>query len=521
MVPLKLPIGIQSFSEIRTGGYAYVDKTPYVASLVQEGKYYFLSRPRRFGKSLFLDTLDCALSGKKDLFKGLFLDSKESTWDFSVTWPVIKISLGQRINTTSEELHEYLTRIISREAERFGYCINPHISPGFQLEDLIRDVNKKTGLQVVLLVDEYDKPILDTISTPSQSAVMRDELKSFYGMIKDIDHLLKFVFLTGVSKFAKTGIFSGLNNLNDITLDSRYSAICGYTHEDLMEVFSDYSKNFQESEVREWYNGYSWTGQPVYNPFDILLLFSKGIYRPYWFETGTPTFLLKLWQDKPRFPAEYDGLVAGEELLGSFDPENIRTETLLFQAGYLTIRSFVSSAEEGTWYTLGFPNREVRESFNRQILAVLQDVQTLVPLPDIRRVLESGSSEDLHAVFHAFLSSIPHDNYRNNLISRFEGYYASVLYAYLASLGYEIIPEDTTNKGRVDLTVKTRSYIWIFEFKVTGIDHSVDKDPLKQIKERGYAEKYACDSRPVIEVGIVFHPETRNIEVWDVGKPDF
>jgi len=322
MVPLKLPIGIQSFSEIRTGGYAYVDKTPYVASLVQEGKYYFLSRPRRFGKSLFLDTLDCALSGKKDLFKGLFLDSPESSWDFSVTWPVIRISLGQRINTTSDELHEYLTRIISREAERFGCAINPHVSPGFQLEDLIRDVNKKTGLQVVLLVDEYDKPILDNISTPSQSAVMRDELKSFYGMIKDIDHLLKFVFLTGVSKFAKTGIFSGLNNLNDITLDSRYSAICGYTHEDLMEVFSDYSKNFLESEIREWYNGYSWTGQPVYNPFDILLLFSKGMYRPYWFETGTPTFLLKLWQEKPRFPAEYDGLVAGEELLGSFNCQN-------------------------------------------------------------------------------------------------------------------------------------------------------------------------------------------------------
>jgi len=164
MVPLKLPIGIQSFSEIRTGGYAYVDKTPYVASLVQEGKYYFLSRPRRFGKSLFLDTLDCALSGKKDLFKGLFLDSPESSWDFSVTWPVIRISLGQRINTTSDELHEYLTRIISREAERFGCAINPHISPGFQLEDLIRDVNKKTGLQVVLLVDEYDKPILDNIN---------------------------------------------------------------------------------------------------------------------------------------------------------------------------------------------------------------------------------------------------------------------------------------------------------------------------------------------------------------------
>ena len=519
MVLLKLPIGIQSFSEIRTGGYAYVDKTPYIASLVHEGKYYFLSRPRRFGKSLFLDTLDCALSGKKEFFKGLFLDGPDSGWDFSVKWPVIRISLGQRINRSSDELHEYLTRIISLEADRFGCSIDPHISPGFQLEDLIRAVNKKTGLQVVLLVDEYDKPILDNLGSPSQSAIMRDELKSFYGMIKEMDKLLKFVFLTGVSKFAKTGIFSGLNNLNDITLDSRYSAICGYTHEDLMQVFADYSKNFQQSEIREWYNGYSWTGQQVYNPFDILLLFSKGIYRPYWFETGTLTFLIRLWKEKPRLPAEYDGLVAGEELLGSFDPENIRTETLLFQAGYLTIRSFKSSAEEGTWYTLGFPNREVRESFNRRILGVLQDDQAMVPLPGLRKVLESGDSEELYSVFHSFLSSIPHDNYRNSLISRFEGYYASVVYAYLASLGYEIIPEDTTNKGRIDLSVKTRSYIWIFEFKVAGTYHPGNKDPLLQVKERGYAEKYASDPRPVIETGVVFNPKTRNIDRWDVVKP--
>jgi hypothetical protein len=520
MASLKLPIGIQSFSEIRTGGYAYVDKTPYVASLVNEGKYYFLSRPRRFGKSLFLDTLDCAFSGKKELFQDLFLNTPESGWDFSKKYPVIRISLSQRINSTVEELHEHLTRIIRREAERYSCTVVPHISPGFQLEDLIRDIYKKTGCQVVLLVDEYDKPILDNVHIQVQSVIMRDELRSFYGMIKDLDPLLKFVFLTGVSKFAKTGIFSGLNNLNDITLDARYSAICGYTHEDVMHVFSDYIHDFHIAEVREWYNGYSWTGETVYNPFDILLLFSKGVYRPYWFETGTPTFLLQLWQERPRLPAEYDGMIAGEELLGSFDPEKIRTETLLFQAGYLTIRSYVSSAEEGTWYTLGFPNREVRESFNRQILALLQDDLTEIPFPDIRKVLESGNSQELKNIFYGFLSSIPHDNYRNNLISHFEGYYASVVYAYMASLGYEIIAEDTTNKGRIDLTVKTRTYIWIFELKVMGIDRSGDMLPIDQIRQRGYAKKYTSDPRQVIEVGIIFNPETRNIERWDVEKPN-
>jgi hypothetical protein len=513
----KLPIGIQSFSEIITGGYAYVDKTPFIAELVNGGKYYFLSRPRRFGKSLLIDTIDCAFSGRKELFSGLFLDSPESGWDFSMQYPVIRISLAQRINSTAVDLCNYISHIIIREAKKFDYEIFQSYSPGFQLDDLIRHIYQTTGKQVVLLIDEYDKPILDSIEEPIIAGTLRDELKSFYGVIKDLDPYLKFVFMTGVSKFAKTGIFSGLNNLDDITIDTRYSALCGYTQTDLETVFAGYLKDFNPNEVRDWYNGYSWTGESVYNPFDILLLFSKKTFRPYWFETGTPTFLIKLWQSKPRLPAEYDGLIAGDDLLGSFDPEQIRTETLLFQAGYLTIRSFVSNPYEGTWYTLGFPNREVRESFNRQILTLIQDNNEQIPAPTIRNILESGDTDVLRDLFHSFFASIPSDNYRKNQISGFEGYYASVVYTYFASLGYEVIPEDTTNKGRIDLTVKTRSSIWIFEFKVMGIDGSGEKSPLAQIRDRKYAEKYACESKKIYEIGIVFNPETRNIERWEVG----
>lgn len=515
MTQRKLPIGIQSFQEIRTGGYAYVDKTPYIASLVQEGKYYFLSRPRRFGKSLFIDTLDCAFSGRSDLFTGLYLHSLESGWDFAHIYPVLRIDFAGGTLRSSSDLTNRLHRIL--DSWEHKYSLGPsNGSPGDRLLTLIPHISQKTQSQVVILVDEYDKPILDNLGDSHLATEMRDLLKDFYGAIKPLDVHVKFVLLTGVSKFSKTGIFSGLNNLKDITLDRRYSAICGYTQEDLENVFAEWLCQFHKHEVKEWYNGYSWTGQPVYNPFDILLLFDQGIYKAHWFETGTPTFLINLWKQNPRLPAEYEDLIAGEELLGSFDTDTIRLETLLFQTGYLTIRSWVSNASEGTWYTLGFPNREVREAFNKQIL-LLFDSKKQVPLPIIRTAFESGDTEKLRSLIHAFFASIPHDWYRKNQIKKFEGFYATVLYAYFASLGYEITPEDTTNKGRIDLTVKTRTGIWIFEFTVLGLDTSRDTSPLTQIRERGYAEKYHSDQRKIYEIGITFNPVTKNIDKWEVG----
>ncbi|WP_409340153.1 ATP-binding protein [Methanospirillum stamsii] len=511
----KLPIGIQSFSEMRTGGYAYVDKTWFISDLARKGKYYFLSRPRRFGKSLFIDTLDCAFSGRKELFSGLYLDSPEAEWDFTITYPVLRVDFAGGALSQISDLINRLTSTLDGW-EEFYEIEKSSGDPGDRLLALIPKIAKKTGKQVVILVDEYDRPILDNIGDINLMQEMRDCLKNFYGAIKPLDLHLKFVLLTGVSKFAKTGIFSGLNNLNDITLDKAYSTICGYTQQNLETIFSEYLQRFDINEVREWYNGYSWTGDSVYNPFDILLLFSKGVFRPFWFETGTPSFLITLWQKKPRLPAEFDGLIAGDELLGSFDPENIRTETLLFQAGYLTIKSWSADPIRGFRCVLGYPNTEVRISLNFLFLEALSGHDISGIRDRLYDALEQGDTKKLHSSFHSFFASIPHDWYRNNPIARYEGYYASVVYTYFASLGYEVIPEDTSNKGRVDLTVKTRTGIWIFEFKVLGIDTSGDESPLDQIKRRGYAEKYRSDSRQIFEIGIVFNPETRNIERWEI-----
>ncbi|PWR69669.1 ATP-binding protein, partial [Methanospirillum stamsii] len=315
MSPPKLPIGVQSFEKMRTEGYAYVDKTWFISDLARKGTYYFLSRPRRFGKSLFIDTLDCAFSGRKELFSGLYLDSPEAEWDFTITYPVLRVDFAGGALSQISDLINRLTSTLDGW-EEFYEIEKSSGDPGDRLLSLIPKIAKKTGKQVVILVDEYDRPILDNIGDINLMQEMRDCLKNFYGAIKPLDLHLKFVLLTGVSKFAKTGIFSGLNNLNDITLDKAYSTICGYTQQNLETIFSEYLQRFDINEVREWYNGYSWTGDSVYNPFDILLLFSKGVFRPFWFETGTPSFLITLWQKKPRLPAEFDGLIAGDELLG-------------------------------------------------------------------------------------------------------------------------------------------------------------------------------------------------------------
>ncbi|MEI6388339.1 MAG: AAA family ATPase, partial [Spirochaetota bacterium] len=398
-------------------------------------------------------------------------------------------------------------------------AVGESTTPALQLRDLVRRAFERDGIGAVVLIDEYDKPILDNIETPVVAVAMREELKSLYSVLKECDPWLRFVFLTGVGKFAKAGIFSGLNNLMDITVNARYSAICGYTQTDLETVFSTHIDGIDLEAVRSWYNGYAWTGEAVYNPFDVLLFLDAHIFKAWWFETGTPAFLIKLLAEKPRTLPELDGIVAGEELLGSFDIENLRPETLLFQAGYLTIKEWSSDAERGMRYKLGFPNREVRQAFCSLLLHELAPEASDAPgrIDSLFDVMARGDTDALRGVIHSFFASIPNDWYRKNRLSGFEGYYASVVYAYFASVGYEVIPEDTTNKGRIDLTVKTRAGIWIFEFKVKGLDRSGAKSPLAQLREKGHAEKYRSDGRPLRQIGIVFDAESRNIEEWETG----
>ena len=359
----KLPIGIQNFKELRTENYYYVDKTLFVKQLLEGGKYYFLSRPRRFGKSLFLDTLKQAFLGNKPLFEGLYL---EKNWDWNIKYPVIHISFGSGVFRTLEDLKINLKDLLLSNASTYNLQLK-HDSLNLAFKHLIQDLHKIHHQKVVVLIDEYDKPILDNLTHPEIAREIREDLKNLYSVIKDSDEYLKFAFLTGVSKFSKASIFSGLNNLIDITLDESFGTICGYTEKELVETFQDRLEGVNLEEVRRWYNGYSWLGEKVYNPFDILLYLDTKQFRPYWFETGTPSFLIQLLQEKKYYLPDLENLKASELLLGSFEIERIPIETLLFQMGYLTITGTLEF-EDQRIFQLAYPNKEVKISLMNSFL---------------------------------------------------------------------------------------------------------------------------------------------------------
>ncbi len=524
MPPLKLPIGIQSFVTIRTEGYVYIDKTPFIARMASMGKPYFLSRPRRFGKSLLVDTMAQAFSGRRELFTGLYLDSAESGWDWSKKHPVVKISFGTGSFKNVEQLNASILFQIRETHEKLGLPPLSDTLPSLALRKLIKLAFDAYKTTVVVLIDEYDKPILDALPDTELSALMRAELRGFYGNLKDADEFLRFVFLTGVSKFSKAGVFSGLNQLNDLTLDLRYGAVCGYTQADVDAIFMPLLATFSPETVRSWYDGYNWGNEGVYNPFDILLLCDKQELRHWWFETGTPSFLIKMMKEQPRSLPELDTLQIGAELSDSFEPETMSLPVMLFQTGYLTIKERISDPSEGTRYRLGFPNLEVRSSFSRLSLdtSTGDNTNPTTNRNRLRDILDAGDSDALRDLFTAFFASIPLDNYRKNTISSYEGFYASVVYAYFASLGLTVIPEDVMNRGRIDLTVIGPKGIWIFEFKVKGLDKSGDEPPLAQILRKNYAAKYrgqlnsAGQALPLYQIGIMFDEVERNVTGWEV-----
>ena len=358
-----LPIGIQTFRDIIEGGFYYVDKTPFIPKLTS--KYYFLSRPRRFGKSLFLDTLKEAFSGNKELFKGLYL---YDNWDWEKKYPVITINFTSGVMSSSQLLKKNIHHILETNAKRYELNLEEKEVINIKFEELITKIYQKHNMPVVVLVDEYDKPILDAIENIEVARENREILKDFYSVLKDADPYLKLVFLTGVSRFSKVSIFSGLNQLNDITIDPSFATVCGYTQSELESVFEDRLKDFDKEKIKEWYNGYNWLGESVYNPFDILLLFDKKMFKPYWFEAETPTFLIKMIVENQYYLPELEKLEVGDEILSNLDVDNIRVENLLFQLGYLTIKEFL---EEDGVYILSYPNLEVRKGLNNAFLFYL------------------------------------------------------------------------------------------------------------------------------------------------------
>ena len=509
----KLPIGIQTFQKIREADYYYVDKTGFAMQLVENGSHYFLSRPRRFGKSLFLDTLKELFEGNEPLFQGLYCYDQ---WDWTIKYPVIRISFGGGVLGSRKDLDESIHHQLSYHEQRAGFAASfPDHRSRFM--ELIRSLSDRAGQRVVILIDEYDKPILDRIEQPDIALEIREGLKDFYSVIKDSDAYVRFVFLTGVSKFSKVSLFSGLNNLEDITISSTYSAICGYTDADVDKVFAPELAGLDRDDIRKWYNGYNWTGEAVYNPFDLLLLFRERQFRPFWFETGTPTFLIKLLSERQQYTPDLSRIMAPESLLSTFDVGNIPTEALMFQAGYLTIDSF-RYLPGRLELTLRYPNLEVQASLNDSLLQALSK-DPMVPARNVSRLYDILVANDipaLHELFHSFFASIPNDWYRKNQLENYEGYYASIFYSYFASLGLDIRVEDSTSKGRIDMTVLFNGHIWLFEFKV--VEMVPEGKALEQLKQKGYAGKYRHLNQPIHLIGVEFSRDSRNILAFEVAK---
>lgn len=511
----KLPVGIQTFAEIRGENYVYVDKTPQIKKMVDRGKYYFLSRPRRFGKSLLISTLQALFEGREELFQGLYIHDK---WNWEEPFPVIKISFGG-VARDLADMKQDVMGILKQNHRRLDISCEDPENIGGCFRELIEKTSQKFGRKAVILVDEYDKLIVDNLDQPKVAAQGREVLRDLYTTIKDSDEYVRFAFLTGVSKFSKVSVFSGLNNLEDITLNPDFSDICGYTQNDLETTFAEHLKGADMEQVSLWYNGYNFMGGSVYNPFDILLFIkNRFLFRNYWFSTGTPTFLIKLLQKHNYFIPNLEDLRVSESLIDSYDVENVQLEPILFQTGYLTIKEQLRAGAV-IMYRLCFPNLETRYSFNDFLLSYLtgQESEKANFQSDIYEALTQGNLRRFEHTLQSLFASIPYTNYVNNTISSYEGYYASVIYAYLASLGLDIVPEDVTNRDRIDLTLRLANFIYIVEFKVDGEGRA-----LEQIREKDYARKYMDDGRTVYLVGIDFDSSERNLTgfEWEMCVED-
>ena len=510
----KLPIGIQTFSDIREDNYVYVDKTDIAYNLIESYRYAFLARPRRFGKSLFLDTLRNIFEAKKELFKGLAIEDK---WNWDTSYPVITISFANGRIESREQLDKKIISILEENQNSLGIECKDVESTDICFRDLIIKASQKYNQKVVILIDEYDKPILDNIENPILAKEIRDGLVNLYSVIKGSDEYIKFVFLTGVSKFTKTSLFSGLNNLVDISLDEDYGDICGYTQNDVETTFKPYLDGVDMGELKSWYNGYNFLGSDMYNPFDILLFIAKKHkYSNYWFETGTPTFLMKLIEKNNYFLPSLTNLRVDEKLLSSFDINNLDFEVILYQSGYLTIDKVEPKSRGGYTYHLKVPNKEVRQSLSDVIIDYMtstDDTSKVTIQDDLYDALEDIDIDKFKSSLTSMFAAIPYNNYTNNDIANFEGFYASVVYVYLQSLGFHIIGEDVTNKGRIDLTIIMDNAIYIIEFKIDSKENA-----LQQIKEKKYYEKYLNHNKDIYLVGINFDTNDKNISEFEWEK---
>ena len=517
----KLPIGIQTFREIVEGGYVYVDKTQYVYKLISNAKYYFLSRPRRFGKSLLLDTISEAFSGDKELFKGLFI--YDSDWGFE-KHPVIRLDMSNIANDSPDVLKDELISELKICADEEGLNFD-YNTPSSMFKNLIRKLYNKYNKRVVVLIDEYDKPILDHLDDIETAKENRNALRGFYGVLKSMDPYLRLTFFTGVTKFTKTSIFSDLNNLLDLTLTEEYSSICGIATEDLNTYFGEHIENLAHlemskrygsihDEILSWYDGYSWDGERrVINPFSLLSFFKQKRFASYWFASGTPKFLVDLIREKPSAYTNLKSLEITELMLDLATIEKIAVELLLFQTGYLTVKETLKTGGAPA-YLLDMPNFEVKEAFDLHILSALTesgDMQARQAQTQIAGALRSGDMQKVLELLRGLFASIPYELHVN-----LEAYYHSVFFAVMNVLGFEIDAEVSVAGGRVDAVLELEGRAYVIEFKYVKCEQDATpekkrelfekalSDGMEQIKGRGYAKKYEGSGKDVYLAAFAF-----------------
>ena len=504
MTRRQLPIGIQDFRTIREQDFYYVDKTSHIQRLVSRGRYYFMSRPRRFGKSLLVDTLRNLFEGNEPLFRGLDIHGH---WDWSIRHPVVRFSFDGKYDEPGDlaQSIENQLAIIERNAD-LDAAQSPCSGPE-RLRDLLDRLHHATGQQAVVLVDEYDKPILDVIDKPDMARANRDHLRGFYGIIKGSAEHVRFVFFTGVSMFSRVSLFSGLNNLMNISLDPNYATICGYTDADLDTVFAPELPGLDRDRIREWYNGYHWLGdEKLYNPFDLLLLFNSRNFEAHWYETGSPTFLFRMMMEREVSPLELENLTTDAGQLSKFDVEDIGIEALLFQTGYLTITEREWDGTQ-TFYTLDYPNLEVRQSLNQGLLGYLgrQGKEVSDRGKELGRLLAANDFDGFADRLRSFLAGIPYQWRGSNSPARYEAWYAGMLYACLRTIGLDLRVEDSSGRGRADMVVLHGGQVFVLEFKMAdgeGGQDAAAQLAIEQIQDKGYADKYRDRNEPVHLIGV-------------------
>jgi hypothetical protein len=506
----KLGIGISDFKELINGNYIYVDKTEYIYNLINSGKYYFLSRPRRFGKSLLISTFEHLFKSERELFKSLYIYDK---WNWDEAYPVIKIDFSKDIVKKEDYKKRVIIELeknyINNELE-FKIGLVKEEDEVALFEKLIISIYKKYSKQVVILVDEYDKPILDLIENTKEAEEIRKQLKAFYSVLKGLDRYIRFMLITGVSKFSKVSLFSGLNQLKDISLDPRYGNICGYTQNELEFYFKDYLQNLNLDEIKEWYNGYYFLQNTLYNPFDILLYLDTKKFNNYWYETGNTEFLFKLLKNKNYQLPYLTKAYYTNEILDKFDLDYINLEALMFQTGYLTIKE-IQKIDSEEAYILNYPNKEVRQSFNRELLFyITHEYQTNITSKLKIAIIQENIYEIKNQI-DIFLNSISYQILKNEYV------YQAAIYGLIYSMGYNIIIEDNTSKGRIDLTILlNKSIVYIIEFKV--IQNSKNKgQALKQILQKQYYKKYLNYDKIYI-VGIELNKTKNKIVNFEYKK---